>query len=381
MIASWILAIAIGQVEPIPRLRVELPNRTRIFVERVPDTNTVTVELYASNAAAMESKEQHGFRHLVEHLVARGKDRTLDRRLESKGLYLTATTSRDGMAIQVTGPADQVGLALNAVHEVATTFECTPEQIAKEVVILEEELALISPASRIAATAWDTIFGESGLDAYGAPELMKSATPDQLIEVHKRQFLPSGLAIVVIGDIAVDPVMARTKSLFESRGGDQPEGTPRFGDDTPSRVMAKYPGEGRAVLVEGFPDVNTMAALAGALAFQTEIESLQAIYTPSARSGVITLTSPDAGILGAIDEMKPADRSALVARARQLAVMYVRSQIQDRARYAHLRAMLLRDHPGLTPDDLLTQARALTSEQILNGMRMFNRDECVRVTG
>lgn len=381
MIASWILAIAIGQVEPVPRLRVELPNRTRIFVEKVPETNTVTVELYASNAAAMESKEQHGFRHLVEHFAARGKDRTLDRRLESKGLFLTATTSRDGMAIQVTGPSDQVGLALDAVHEVATTFACTPEEIAKEAVILDEELALISSASWLAATAWDTIFGEAGLDAYGSPAVMRGATPEQLTDVHRRQFLPSGLAIVVIGDIAVDPVMARAKSLFETRGGDQPGGSPRFGDDTPSRVMAKYPGEARAVLVEGFPDVTTMAALAAALAFQTEIESLQAIYTPSGRSGIITITSPDPGILGAIDEMKPADRAALVARARQLAVIYLRSQIQDRARYAHLRALLLRDHPGLTPEDLLTQAKALTSEQILNGMRMFNRDECVRVSG
>jgi len=381
VIGSWVLAIALSQVEPVPRLRAELPNKTRIFVERTSAINTVTVELYAANLSSIETKDQHGFRHLVEHLACRGKDRLLDRKLESKGLYLTASTTRDGMAIQITGPSEHVGLAMDAVMEVATSFECTPEQIAKEVTILKEELAIISPAHLTAVTAWETFFGDQGLDAYGNPEVMATATPEQLKEVHRRQFLPAGLALVVIGDIAVDPVMTRAKSLLESRGGDEPSGSARFGDDTPSRVMSKSPGEARAVLVQGFPEVSTMSALAAALVFQSEIDGLQTIYTVSGRAGVVSLTCPDAGILGGIDELTLPQRTALVARARQLAAIYMRSQIQDRARYAHLLAVLLRDHPGLTPEDLLNQANGLTTEQILNGMRMFNRDECVRVSG
>jgi len=381
VISALLLAVAWHQDEPVPRLRTELPNGTKIFVERSATPNSVVVELYASNVASVERSNTHGYRHLVEHFASRGKDRTLDRRLESKGLFLTAVTSRDGMAIQISGPAEHIGLAMEGLLEVANHFEATEEQIVREVQIMAEEFALVSPLTKLANVAWEGFFADKGLDPFGTIEAMKSATPDSLADAHKMQFHPSGLAVVAVGDLNVDAVMNRLKEGFQARTGGTIEGELRLGDDAPAKLSAKVAGEARSVMIAGFPDVSTLATLAGGLAFQSELPGTQVVFTPTTRPGVISLTCRDAGVLAAIDRLGTPERAVLVGRARSMLVAYLRSQASQTSSYVHLRALLLRDSPGVTPDDLIQQASLLTTEQILNGMARFNRGECLQVAG
>ncbi len=369
------------QSEDPPKLRSELANGMRIFVERTNTPNIVTVELYASNEASYESPETHGFRHLVEHIAVRGKDRSLDKRLESKGLYLTASTSRMGMAIQITGPSEHVALAIDALNEITSTFSVTEEQIVKESQIIKEEKALLPNRTHLATVAWNTFFETGGLDAFGNVEVMAKATVDQLAKTHTNQFLAHGLSLVVIGDVQTQAVMNRCKELFEGRSGERIAGAPRFSEDAPAKVSSPIAGAARAVLVPGFPDVTTMAALAAAFAFQSEIEGLQPVYTVSGHEGVITLCAESASDLGKIDQLPSDVKKAIISRGRRIAVNYIRNQIQNPSSYAHLRAVLLRDHVGVTPEDLMVQAVALTDDQILVAMGRFAASECVQVAG
>ena len=381
MLAQFLCAAILSQSEDPPKLRSELANGVRIFVERSATPNIVTVELYASNEASFETPDTHGFRHLVEHIAVRGKDRGLDKRLESKGLYLTASTTRMGMAIQITGPSSEVGLAIDAMNEISSSFSVTEDQIVKESQIINEENALLPTRTHLATTAWSTFFETGGLDAFGNVEVMAKATVDQLTRTHSHQFLAHGLSLVVIGDLPTQATMNRCKALFEGRSAERIPGPARISDDAPAKVSSPVSGAARAVLVEGFPDVNTMAALAAAFAFQSEIEGLQPVYTVSGREGVITLCAESLSDLGKIDQLASETKKAIVARGRRIAVNYIRNQIQNPSSYAHLRAVLLRDHIGVTPEDLLVQAVALTDDQILVAMGRFAPNECVQVAG
>jgi len=74
------LALLFSPPQQPPRLRTLLDNGAVVLVEPVPSA-TISVQLFASSKYAPETAASHGYRHLLEHLIARG-DGTLDRRLE-----------------------------------------------------------------------------------------------------------------------------------------------------------------------------------------------------------------------------------------------------------------------------------------------------------
>src|SRR5688500_7954220 len=84
-------------IQQPPRLRTVLPSGAIVLVERMPAATSLSVQLFASARAVPESKQTHGWRHLLEHLVARGPKGDIDARLESQGAFMRARTLRDAM--------------------------------------------------------------------------------------------------------------------------------------------------------------------------------------------------------------------------------------------------------------------------------------------
>src|SRR5690242_17678119 len=96
----FLAALALAQTpdEP-PRLRTVLDNDAVILVEPMPKEPTISVQLFASAKYVPETEATHGFRHLLEHLVAHG-DGTIDPKLESQACFMDAETLRDAMQIE-----------------------------------------------------------------------------------------------------------------------------------------------------------------------------------------------------------------------------------------------------------------------------------------
>src|SRR5665213_4422706 len=89
-----------AQVDQHPRLRTILPNGAAILVERVPGAKDLSVDLFAASRGTEESPISNGLRHLLEHLIAKGPNGDIDRRLETAGAFLSAETSRDTMCFK-----------------------------------------------------------------------------------------------------------------------------------------------------------------------------------------------------------------------------------------------------------------------------------------
>src|SRR5579862_2564739 len=81
-----------GQPE---RLRTILDNGAVVEVERDRTAKRLAIQLLVSSRSTPDTPTTYGYRHLLEHLEAPGRDVTLDKRLETRGGFLTAETLRD----------------------------------------------------------------------------------------------------------------------------------------------------------------------------------------------------------------------------------------------------------------------------------------------
>jgi predicted Zn-dependent peptidase len=299
------LAVLQVPLEQPPRLRTILPNGAVILVERMPEARFISVQLFASSRTVKDTPETHGHRHLLEHLVATGKGQDLDRRLETKGMYLRASTLRDAMRFEVLGSASQLQEGISALSEILQPLETTQERIDREVPVLQAELLMQEDSALLGNAAWKQAYGDAGLDPLGTMKAMKIATPDALRTLQRKQFYAENLVVVVAGPVDLDDATKRVAALIGGRqGAVRTADTPRA-PGKPGRVESASFGEGRGALVGGFQEMRTVATLALALAVASDFEGSFVTYTPTAQNGLIIVgqTSTTSGVGLRLDEI------------------------------------------------------------------------------
>lgn len=377
------LALALGQLPEIqqpPRLRTILPNGATVLVERVPGAKTVWARLFLSSRGEEDTPATHGWRHLLEHLVATGRDGRIDERLEREGAFLRAQTQRDAIEFGVDAPAGKLELALDALSEMLRLRPITSEEIAREAGIIAQEGALMEVPTRLSAAAWAVAYGPWGLAPFGDVEAVRRATPSALATLHRRLCSGPNLVLVVSGDVDLDKATAaaskivRTAPKTDGRFASRPDGL--GGRDS----RATGYGEARALPVGAYDEPRTMAALAAALALGSEFDDAFVIYTPSGRPGLVVLgrVGENTGLDAMIDRRDPA---ALWERGRTLARLWLRRQEMDPGANASLRGLLLAQSADYTPDRMREALDRLTYRDFAAAVTGFQGPTSVKVVG
>lgn len=364
-----------------PRLRTLLKSGAAIFAEDIADADSVSIQLFASAKGVEETPATHGLRHLLEHLLVKGRDKTLDRRLESKGMFLSAETFRDAMKIEITcSPKDAVG-AIRSMAEMLRPIETTPADILQEVKIMEQELALMSADMRLSNAAWSQAFGASGLDPLGSISVMAGATPDALTDLHQRQFAKPNLVISIAGRVDVDRVTAAAREVLGADGpapqepvaSPRPEGRSGIADSI-------APGDARAAIVQGLDDDQTLYKLAAGFALANRFRC-RVLYTPSLQNGLIVLTDTGGGGFDKrIDELPAEEVDALWPLGQALLKNWLQGGGTP-SEVAYRRGMLLVQRLDLRPESLVERVGAMGLLDFRKGFDAFRRDKAVTVVG
>ncbi len=368
------------QVEQPPRLRTILPNGATILVERVPGASRVWTRLILSARGAEDTPATHGLRHLLEHLVATGRDGRLDGRLEREGAFLTAETLRDASVFACDAPVSKLDLALGALGEMLRLRTLTTGDIAREAGILRQEGALLEPSARLSASAWRVAYGAQGLSPFGDLAAIRSATPAALSALHARLSAGPNLVIVIAGDVDLDKATAaaasivRTAPKIQARFAVRSEG--KGGRDAVDDVL----GEARALPVPTYDEPRTAAALAAALAIASDLDDVFVTYTPSERPGLVLLGRSGESS-GLTRRVEAANAAALWPRARRLAEAWLRRQTDDPGANATLRGLLLAQSADATPDRMRDAIATITYPQFVAAIAALKGPNAVTVVG
>lgn len=373
-----------AQGQPLPRLRTELPNGVIVLAERLPEAKTVAVQLLAGSRGITETKATHGRRHLLEHLLVKGQDGLLDRRLESKGLFLNAQTLRDAMQIGIEGPVTEWNLALTSLRSLLDKRDYSQEQIDKESRIIGEELALETDARRLSAAAWLAAYGEQGLDPDGDPQGLPKTTRDDLKALQEAQFSTPNLVIAISGPLDVDEATKRAIAVF----GDLPKRVRAAWDARPDPKpddVSVLDASGAAIGI-GVPSVTeprTAWVLAASLAVASELDRPFVIYTPTIRRGLVIVGTEgeSASLKKALVARTEAEIDSLFQLGKRLGQRWVSGKLDAPAVSAFWRGYLLAQAPGATLEAVTQNLNTMTTAHFREGMAMLRGNGIVHVEG
>lgn len=266
-------------------VRKKLPNGASLVVATMPRAKTVSVQLFAAAKGVQESQETHGWRHLLEHMLVR-QDGKIDRDLETQGCFLQAETHREAMQITIDGPPAKLPEMMAALLHLIQSFKApAKEALAREVGILEQEIALQSSVALERIALWNRAYPNGGLDPVGSVEMMRKATPQDILNLFKRHFAVDNLTISVAGRFAIAEVEALSRPLDKAAPASRKakwtnRTADKFGIASASPDIA-------SLKVPPYSDPKTAGALILAFAYASECERPWFVYTPSAMDGLV----------------------------------------------------------------------------------------------
>ncbi len=355
----------VGVLQPA-RLRTLLPNGSAVLVEDMPQSRYTSIQLFVSSRLTRDTPTTSGYRHLLEHLEARA-DGKLDWELESKGAFLYARTFRDFTVFEVRVKPTDLDLGLRSLARVMKMPQLSPEIVAKECAIIEQEEALEDLPMLGSKAAWDAAYGADALDPLGNLEAMRSATAGGLREIHDKEFSGKCLALTVVGPLDLDDATRRASAILEA--------APKFETpDGPLRGPAKpvdLPTV-RAAPVPAFSEPLTAWSLAAGLALASDMEGGYLAYTPSCQKALMILGSAESqeSLPASVDQ---ADAATLFPRGRILARKWVSRQLASASGDGFLRGALLVQDPSARPEDLLDNLKTMTFPQFQKALAAFQR--------
>jgi len=371
-------AVAQVPVDQPPRLRTVLPNGAVVLVERAAGSKSLALTLFASARQTPETAATHGHRHLLEHLMATGTSGNLDARVEAEGGFFHAQTSRDAISFEFRLPPKGLKLGIDALRDLLGANRFTPDQIAREAGILNQEEALRDPVSRLSQAAWDQAYGAGGLDPFGTLDSVLKATPDSLRKLHQTTFAANHLAVVVVGNVDLDDATRQVSDLLTSLPRVKAAAVSRRSNGEGGRVVSNVRGEAIALPVKGFRDPELAAGLAAIFAVAAEVPKGSVVYTPTAGPGLITLVAPEGGIDAALKNVS-ADEA--FGRGRELARRWVRTKLSGPSAIAQFRGSLLVQAIDLRPETLLENLGTMQPTTFVRALESLQTDRAVRVVG
>lgn len=368
MLATLCGFLALSQEGDI--VQKELSNGAAYRIERVAGSGSVMVALYVAESNLPQDGGTPGTRHLLEHLIAKGGDRMLDKRLESVGLSLTASTERDGTSFVIMGTASQTVAAVQSLSDLMEPLQVSETELATEVKIIDQEGVFRDRFARFLDSAWLGLFDPPVESVHGNIGAMAQLTPADLKGSADAYRASGGLSVFVRGDVEPGVVSLRLQEILGGANPGKPRYKPRNVLESIGRKESvKAQGAARAVVAAGLDRPMSLARIGVALAMQALEPGFETVYEPSFDRGVLLLYAKNSRSFDAVGGYTIQDVPRLAPFARLQAVRYVNGLLAEGPSYGALRAKQVRQASAFQIDSLRSTAAGLTDQEIWSALQ------------
>ncbi|TCC97153.1 M16 family metallopeptidase [Pedobacter hiemivivus] len=210
--------------------RGKLPNGFTYYVQKnTTQKKRVTLYLVNKVGSILETEEQRGLAHFMEHMSFNGSTHfpgaTLVDFLEKAGVRfgadLNAYTSFDETVYQLPIPIDKpemLNSGLQVIRDWAAEATLDPKEIDKERgVVLEEKRLRNGAQQRIQQQTFPYMVNHSRYadrEPIGTEAVLRNFKPETIRSFYKDWYRPDLQAIIVIGDVDVKDMVQRIHKLF-----------------------------------------------------------------------------------------------------------------------------------------------------------------------
>jgi predicted Zn-dependent peptidase len=186
----------------------------RVITERMENVRSVALGFWIATGSAMESHEQAGLSHLLEHMLFRGTDtyrsEEIDQIFDAMGAEINAGTDREATSLFTRVLDRHLERALGVMGEML--WRPRFEDLAAEREVVLEEIAMYEddPQDRVFDVLGEAVFGEHrlGRAVIGRAEVVRAVELDGLHAFHAERYLPQSIVVAAAGSVDHDELVA-----------------------------------------------------------------------------------------------------------------------------------------------------------------------------
>jgi zinc protease len=222
--------------------RRQLANGLHVVAAPVHKLPIATVVALVEAGAVCDERGQEGIARLTASLLVEGTRKNtgvqLTERFERLGASVVASTDWDGVAVTLTALTEHLAPALTLLAEVLRTPSFPQREVERLKAERQAELLQLRTEPRGLADEMFTRALYEDASRYARPEggteaSVTAITRDDVVRFYERWYRPSGVTIIVAGDVGADEATALVGSSFADWTG-APAAPPRT-SDAPAR--------------------------------------------------------------------------------------------------------------------------------------------------
>lgn len=202
----------------------KLDNGQTVVVQEVKNNPIVTIDTWIKTGSIDEEDSNNGVAHFLEHLFFKGtkthEPGEFDKILETKGAITNAATSKDFTHYYITIPSKDFDLAMDLHGDMILHPLIPRKEMEKERKVVLEEISkdLNSPTKIMQDNLNSMLYTTHPYKkkVIGRSDVIETITRDQVLSFYNKNYSPSNMVTVIIGDVDANHAIEKTKEAFNT---------------------------------------------------------------------------------------------------------------------------------------------------------------------
>lgn len=213
-----------------------LPSGVRVVTERMPSVRSVALGFWISAGSVIESEQQAGISHLLEHMLFRGTERygsqEIDEIFDAMGAECNAGTDKESTSLYTRTIDRHLEKAFDVMADMVWRPRFGELEAEREVVLEEIAMYEDDPQDKVFDVLGGAVYDSHplGRAVIGRAEVIAATTRAQLSAFHTEHYTPRNIVISAAGsvdhDALVDMVRAAEGVHSQGTGATEPAQSP-----------------------------------------------------------------------------------------------------------------------------------------------------------
>ncbi|MBA2718886.1 MAG: insulinase family protein [Chloroflexi bacterium] len=208
--------------------RTALPEGPRVISARLPGARSVSIAAYVLAGSRLETPEEAGVAHFMEHITFKGtkrfpSTRAISEAIEGVGGSFNAATDRESTVYWVRVPRREATRAMDVVGELIVRPNLDEAEIDGERAVIVEEIRsyLDDPAEYAQILFQQGMFGTGSLgrEICGDEDGIRALPSDTIRSFWRTMYRPANTVIAVAGDLGHDEAVELAAAAFGTGNG------------------------------------------------------------------------------------------------------------------------------------------------------------------